>query len=260
MARPLHLDSVEGVAVLRMDRPPANATGLELRRVLASTLAALASDTAVRVVMLTGMGRFFCAGADIGELGTADNREPPQLRSLIDALEAFPKPLVAAINGIAYGGGLELALGCSHRVAARDARLALPEVKLGLIPGAGGTQRLPRLIGIGPALDMILGGEAVDAAGALSVGLVDAILEEPFGESALAWCADIAGRAVSRRTRRSVPDGPARVAALRCVVAAASGRFEDGLKLEEELVTALIASDESRALRRAFVEKRGGKR
>src|SRR3954468_18368303 len=115
-----------------MDRPPANATGLSLRRALVDALRASEVDSRVTALVLIGTGRFFSAGADIGELGTPDNQAEPQLRDVIDALESHSKPIVAAINGIAYGGGLELALGCTRRLAQSGARLALPEVKLGL--------------------------------------------------------------------------------------------------------------------------------
>ncbi len=258
MAQPLHQERSDGIVVLRMDRPPANATGIALRRALYLALRSLAGDATLHAIVLTGTGRFFCAGADIGELGTPDNQAAPQLRELVSALEAFPIPLIAAINGYAYGGGLELALGCSHRVAARDARLALPEVKLGLIPGAGGTQRLPRLIGVQAALEMILGGEPVNGAQALALGLVDAILEEPLIASARTWAAQASAVPRERRTRGPVRGGAARLAALRCIDAAARQPFEDGLRLEEELVAALIADEDSQVLRQTFL-RQGGK-
>ena len=192
--------------VLRFDRPPANATGLALRQALAYELGAAAGDKAVQALVLTGTGRFFSAGADIGELGTPDNQREPRIRTVIDALESSAKPIVAAINGIAFGGGLELALGCSHRVAAESARLALPEVKLGLIPGAGGTQRLPRLVGLAAAIELILGGEPVDAVRAREIGLVDAVLGEPFVENAAMFAAQAATMAARQPVRSRVCD------------------------------------------------------
>jgi len=269
------------VLVLTMDRPPANATGLSLRRALSEALLALAEDTAVHAVLLTGTGRFFSAGADIGELGTPDNQREPRIRTVIDALESCPKPIVAAINGIAFGGGLELALGCSHRVAAADARLALPEVKLGLIPGAGGTQRLPRLVGLASAIELIIGGEPVNAVRAVEIGLVDAVMEEPFLENAAIFAGQlgrtaasqpISGRACSTQdadnTLRSArdaivdtgPRGRAQRAALQCLEAALCTTFEQGMRLEYELVLELIESPEAKSLRREFFASREGRR
>jgi 3-hydroxyacyl-CoA dehydrogenase len=270
---------IGSVLVLRFDRPPANATGLALRRALAYELGAAAGDKAVQALVLTGTGRFFSAGADIGELGTPDNQREPRIRTVIDALESSAKPIVAAINGIAFGGGLELALGCSHRVAAQHARLALPEVKLGLIPGAGGTQRLPRLVGLAAAIELILGGEPVDAVRAREIGLVDAVLGEPFVENAAMFAAQAATMAARQPVRSRVCDsqntdkilasagdgiaasgarGRAPRAALRCLEASIGKAFDEGMQLEYELVLALIESPEAKELRKEFFASRAG--
>jgi 3-hydroxyacyl-CoA dehydrogenase len=228
-------------------------------------------------VVLTGTGRFFSAGADIVELGTSDNQAEPRIRTVIDALESFPKPVVAAINGIAFGGGLELALGCSHRVAAEDARLGLPEVKLGLIPGGGGTQRLPRVVALEAAIDMIVGGEPVDARRAQEIGLLDAVLAAPFVENAVRFAAQANARqrvrdracratdpakAIASARGRIVDTGPrgrAARAALQCHEA--SGRaFDEGMQLEYELVLELIRSPEAQALRKEFFARRAAKK
>lgn len=275
MPDPLYIEDHGSVRLLRMDRPPANATGLSLRRALVAALRYTAIDSKVTALVLIGTGRFFSAGADIGELGTPDNQAHPRLRDVIDALESHPKPIVAAINGIAYGGGLELALGCTSRVAPSDARFALPEVKLGLIPGAGGTQRLPRLVGLGPAIELITSGEPLTAAKAKSIGLIDEILPEPFAGNAvrfaksmangnpvpdrMAGAANGAARLLeAARTRSS--GGRAIEAALLCLEAATWMSFEEGMRIEHEQVMGLIGSAEAQALRQEFFEKRRGGR
>lgn len=275
--QPLGIEQAGRVRVLRMDRPPANATGLPLRGALAVALEAFAHDSAVDAAVLTGTGRFFSAGADIGELGTPDNQREPRIRTVIDALESSAKPIVAAINGIAYGGGLELALGCRHRVAAGDARLALPEIKLGLIPGAGGTQRLPRLVGLHAAIELILGGEPINATHAANIGLVDAVLGDPFLENAVTFAAQAATTPAGEPLRRRAcgaadadailalagtgiagtgPRGRAQRAALSCLQAALGKTFDEGMQLEYALVLELIASDEAKALRKEFFASR----
>ena len=267
------------VLVLRLDRAPANATGLALRRALTQALDAGSRDATVRALVITGTGRFFSAGADIGELGTPDNQREPRMRTVIDALEACTKPIVAAINGIAFGGGLELALGCSHRVAAENARLALPEVKLGLIPGAGGTQRLPRLVGLAAAIELILGGEPVNAVRAREIGLVEAVLGDPFVENAAMFAAhadkmtaaqSIRNRACDSQNaasilasaREGIADagarGRAQRAALQCLEASIGKTFDEGMRLEYELVLELIESPEAKTLRNEFFASRAG--
>jgi 3-hydroxyacyl-CoA dehydrogenase len=276
---PLYIEDHGSVRLLRMDRPPANATGLSLRRALVDALRSSGIDSKVTALVLIGTGRFFSAGADIGELGTPDNQAEPRLRDVIDALESHPKPIVAAINGIAFGGGLELALGCMSRVALADARFALPEVKLGLIPGAGGTQRLPRLVGLGAAIDLITSGEPLTAPQAAGIGLIDEILPEPFGENAVRFAirmatgkpaqnrvpdaANDAGRLLDAARARIAVSGPERramEAALFCLEAAARMTFEEGMRIEHKQVMDLIGSAESQALRQQFFEKRRGGR
>jgi len=249
MAEPLHVENHGAVRVLRMDRPPANATGLPLRRALQAALERAGADPGVGVLVLTGAGRFFSAGADIGELGTPENTMAPRLRDLCNSLEGSSKPVIAAINGYAYGGGCELALACAFRIVARGARIALPEVKLGLIPGAGGTQRLPKLVGRVAAREMILTGEPIDAARAVAIGLADSIAAEPILDSAIA----LAGQLLQRC---DAPDSAARLAARRCIDASGHLSLTDGLRLEEELVNELITSPESKARRAAFLASR----
>ena len=166
---------VDGVAVVEIDSPPVNALGAAVRRVLYDSICSAAADDAVQAIVLLCAGRTFFAGADINEFGKpfAD----PDLAAVIAAIEDAPKPVIAAIHGTALGGGLEVALACHYRVAVPDARLGLPEVHLGLLPGGGGTQRLPRLVGVEAALDLITSGRQVTAPQALSLGLLDSLME-----------------------------------------------------------------------------------
>src|SRR5215470_5831326 len=159
-----------------MDNPPVNALGHALRMGLEKAFAQANADAGVKAIVLTGTGRFFSAGADITEF-KGETKEP-YLPQLIDNIEAGSKPVVAAINGTALGGGLELALSCHYRVAAKEVRqLGLPEIKLGIIPGAGGTQRLPRAIGVELALQMITTGAFIDASKGASAGLIDRVVD-----------------------------------------------------------------------------------
>ncbi len=157
----VHSETRGAVAVIALDNPPVNALGQAVREALVARIAAAVEDSAVGALVLTGSGRCFSGGADIREFGAPP--KDPHLRKVIETAEDCPKPVVAAIHGVAVGGGLELALGCHYRVGAASARLGLPEIKLGLLPGAGGTQRLPRVIGVAAALDMIVSGKPIKA-------------------------------------------------------------------------------------------------
>ncbi|MEI6482049.1 MAG: enoyl-CoA hydratase-related protein, partial [Betaproteobacteria bacterium] len=149
------------VAVITLNNPPVNGLGLSTRQAIVQGLSQALADEAVTSIVITGAGKAFSGGADIKEFGTPKATQEPHLLSVINAIENVGKPVVAAIHSVAMGGGLELALGCHYRVCAPGADIALPEVKLGLIPGAGGTQRLPRVIGVEAALNMIVSGEPV---------------------------------------------------------------------------------------------------
>jgi len=149
------------VAVITLDNPPVNGLGYETRLGIVQGLERALADAAVKALVITGAGKAFSGGADIREFGSAKATAEPNLLSVILAFEASDKPIVAAVHGVCMGGGLELALGCHYRVAAPGTQVALPEVKIGLIPGAGGTQRLPRVLGVETALNMIVSGEAV---------------------------------------------------------------------------------------------------
>ena len=190
MPDPVKVALHEGVAMITIDNPPVNALGLDVRTALAAALTRLTEDGAVSAVVITGTGRTFAAGADIRELERAvwdHTVEPPDFHELLRLVEDCPKPVVMAINGVALGGGLELAMAGHYRVAAPAARLGLPEANLGIIPGAEGTQRLTRLVGVEKALEMCVSGKPIVAADASRIGLVDLVVEGDFVAGALAF-------------------------------------------------------------------------
>src|SRR5712691_3005268 len=173
------------IAVVTVDNPPVNALRHDVRAGLLEAFKTARDDAGVEAMVIVCAGRTFIAGADITEFGKP--RQAPSLIDLVEALDAMPKPTVAAMHGTPLGGGLELALGCHFRIAAPGTRLGLPEIKLGLLPGAGGTQRLPRLVGMEKAMAMILSGEPIAACEALNAGLVDHIVEGDLVVGAVAF-------------------------------------------------------------------------
>ncbi|HKT59438.1 MAG TPA: 3-hydroxyacyl-CoA dehydrogenase NAD-binding domain-containing protein, partial [Gemmatimonadales bacterium] len=266
------------VAVISFANPPVNGLSHAVRAGIAAALGRAQSDGAVRAIVLTGAGGLFSGGADIREFGTPAGAAEPTLLRLIELVEAGPKPVIAAIAGTCLGGGLELALAAHYRVAAADARLGLPEVKLGLIPGAGGTQRLPRLVGAERALEMIVGGESVAASALANTPLLNRVVDrEPVPAAIeLAKSAPVASRCPPPRTRDVSLDEP-RLSALceavraglpserpplpaprRAVdaVEAAALPFDQGLAIERRAFLELVASPESRGLRHAFFAER----
>lgn len=271
--------SVDGdVAVLALGNPPVNALSAALRAAIAAAIERASVDPTVRAVVLVGAGETFIAGADIAEFGTPAAIADPALPDLVLQLEASPKPIVAAIAGVALGGGLEVAMGCAARVAVASAKLGLPEVALGLLPGAGGTQRLPRLIGPEAAIDLITSGKPVGAAQALALGIIDAIVEEArSGGIAFARAALANGRVftpVLDRTDKVSAIDPALFAAARtavakkargrlapakivdCVEAACTLEAHAGLAFERARFAELLASDQREALVRYFFAER----
>jgi len=266
-------------AVLTLDHAPVNGLGLALRTALTKAFRDAIEDAEVTAIVLTGAGRMFCAGADISEFGTPKSMQPPSLPEIINMIEGAAKPVVAAIHGNALGGGLELALGCDYRVAQAGANLGLPEVSLGIIPGAGGTQRLPRVIAVERALDMIVSGKPIKAAKAAELGLVDELAEGDLVEAAVKFCQGLPAEALRPTRAREDNLGPARdkpemfddyrksmarrargleapYAAVECVEACLAKEFDDGLDFERETFKRLVASDQSRALRHAFFAER----
>lgn len=203
------VDVVDGVARLTMNHGRVNALGLALRRALADALKRVTGAPDVTAVLLLGQPKAFSAGADITEFnstgsgiaGLDSGPAQPDLRELLALVEDFPKPVIAGITGVALGGGLELAMAAHARIAAPGARLGLPEITQGLLPGAGGTGRLPRLVGPERALEMILTGKEVSASDAHRDGLVDALMEDPGSPEAVRWAAEYAATRAPLRTR-----------------------------------------------------------
>jgi 3-hydroxyacyl-CoA dehydrogenase len=188
------------VMVITMDNPPVNALGNDLRTGLSEAVKAAAADPAVAAIVITGSGKMFSGGADITEFTKGFNQ--PDLPALCAELDEVEKPLVAAIHGNALGGGLELALSCHYRVATPSAKLGLPEVKLGILPGAGGTQRLPRVAGVETALGMIVSGDPIPATLAAKAGLVDRLAgENSLVADAVAFAGEIAAARPLPRSR-----------------------------------------------------------
>ena len=283
MAEPKSVTSLaveDGVAVLTVDSPPVNALGAAVRDGVAQRIREASADPVVQAIVLHCAGRTFFAGADISEFGKPPRGIP--LGDMIAVIEGAPKPVVAAIHGTALGGGLETALGCHYRVAVPSAKVGLPEVKLGIVPGAGGTQRLPRVVGVERALQMITSGEFVGAKAAAEMGLVDEIADEAtLRADAVAFARRIA---VDGRPLRKVRDqddklAPARgrpdvFAAFRkenarkfrgfeapegcieAVEAAVNLPFNEGIAKEREIFLRLVAGTQSKAQRYVFFAER----
>lgn len=266
------------VAVLRLDNPPVNSLGYELRRSIVDALARAEDDPALKAVVLIGSGRGFSGGADIREFGTPKSFAAPNLHGVLRTVEDCSKPVIAAIDGVCMGGGFELALACHYRIATREAQLALPEVKLGLLPGAGGTQRLPRVVGVERALNMIVSGKPVRAEELRGTALFDAMADGDLRAAALELArgliAEGRGPKRVRDLRINMPNAeaylqfarstvkglagpyPAPPACVEALTAALEEPFEAGLKRERELFVTLMASPESAALRHVFQAER----
>ena len=247
-AEPVRLEVTDGVGVIRLDRPKMNALDADLQRRIGAAAVECAERDDVAAVVLTGGPRVFAAGADIKEmveLGYADMaRHSGVLQTAFTAVARIPKPVVAAVNGYALGGGCELALCADIRVAADDAVLGQPEVKLGVIPGAGGTQRLARLVGPSRAKELIFTGRFVGAAEALAIGLVDRVVApEEVLPTATAWARQFVG-------------GPALAlrAAKECVDRGLEVDLASGLELERVQFAALFATEDRVAGMRSFIE------
>jgi enoyl-CoA hydratase/carnithine racemase len=240
----------DGIGTIRLARPPMNALNIEIQEGLRSAAQSLSADDGVRAVIVYGGEKVFAAGADIKEMANMSyvdmSARAAALSSAFDAIARIPKPVVAAITGYALGGGCELALACDWRVAAADAKLGQPEINLGIIPGAGGTQRLPRLIGPARAKDLVMSGRMVGAEEALGIGLVDRVV--PPAE-VYAAAVELVSRYVS---------GPAH--ALRAAKLAVDGGLSmdlaAGLAWESQLFAALFATQDKVEGMAAFVEKR----
>ena len=274
----LSFEARDGIAVLKLDNPPVNSLGHELREALVAGLERSNADPSVKAIVLIGSGAGFSGGADIREFGTPKAVAHPNLRTVITEIEGSAKPVIAAISGVCMGGGLELALACHYRVGAPGARIALPEVKLGLLPGAGGTQRLPRLLGVEPALNMIVSGATVASEKLRGTPLFDVFADGDLLESAVSLARRVSAEGSERKRVRDLkldmPNAeaffqfarntvkavagpyPAPLACVEAVAAAVEKPFDLGLKQERDLFTTLILSPESAALRHVFQAER----
>jgi len=273
------LDRRGPVAVLTVSNPPVNALSRHVRQGLHDGLKQASADAGVHAVVITCAGRTFIAGADITEFGKPPAE--PSLHAVLDLIEGCPKPVVAAIHGTALGGGLEVALACHYRVGVKAARFGLPEVKLGLLPGAGGTQRLPRVVGAPKALQMIVSGDPIGADEALAHGLIDEIVEGDLAAAGVAFAEKVLREKRPLRKIRDLGDkiatarGKPEIFAefrksvarqtrgfrapencIKAVEAAVNLPFDEGVKRERELFLELLDSPESKAQRYFFFAER----
>ena len=266
------------VAVLTLQNPPVNGLGHALRSGILSALDRALADPAIAAIVLTGGEQLFSGGADVREFGTPRSSMAPHLPDVIRALENAPKPVVAAIAGHALGGGLELAMGCHFRVARQDATLGLPEVKLGLLPGAGGTQRLPRAVGLEQALNMIVSGAPQKAATFAGTALVDLVVDADVVAAAVAFAQQVVAEQRPLRRLRDVkmPSAgadaflqfarnsvkamakglPAPLACVEAVADSVTQPFDEGLRRERAAFFSLMNTPESRAARHVFAAER----
>jgi 3-hydroxyacyl-CoA dehydrogenase len=268
----------DGVAIVSLDNPPVNGLGLATRTGIVEAIDRAQKDPAVTAIVITGAGRAFSAGADIREFNTPKAVQAPTLWTMLDVIESSAKPVVAAIHSLVLGGGLEMALAAHYRVAARGTQVGLPEVKLGLAPGAGGTQRLPRAVGLEIALNMIVSGTVVKSDDLSGTRLFDRIVEGDVLTGAIAFARDVATRTGPHpkvrdwKIEHPNPEGfigfartavaaaaknyPAPLKCVDLIEAAVKKPFEEGLRLELETFLALLQTPESKALRHAFFGER----
>ncbi|PHP90784.1 3-hydroxyacyl-CoA dehydrogenase [Burkholderia sp. AU18528] len=268
----------DGVAVITLNNPPVNGLGLSTRQGVMDALDRAAQDPSVTAIVLTGAGRAFSGGADITEFNTPKALQEPTLHTVIRAVEASAKPVVAALHSVVMGGGLELALGAHYRVAAPGAQVALPEVKLGLLPGAGGTQRLPRAVGLETALNMIVSGAPVPSEQLAKSGLFDEMADGDLLDAAVAFARKVGAqkgphpRVRDRKivhenaagfiqfarnsARAAAPNFPAPHKCIDAIEAGVLNGFDKGSIAEREGFVALMMTPESRALRHAFFGER----
>jgi 3-hydroxyacyl-CoA dehydrogenase len=269
------------VLILKLNNPPVNGLGAALRTAMVAAVKAGQADNGIAAFVITGEGRMYSAGADIREFGSAPPPGTPDLNDVIASLENSSKPVVSAIHGVAAGGGLELALGTHYRVGAAKTRIGLPEVTLGILPGAGGTQRLPRLIDIHKALDLITSGRLISVNEAHKLGVIDEVVEGDVLEAAVKAAERLAASGAAPRRSRDQSVGLAAAkadpklfetfaktmakaargmnapyACVRCVEAAATMDFDAGLKYEREEFNKLVTATESAAMRHVFFAER----
>jgi len=282
MTQPVSLSSRDGVAIITIDNPPVNALSPGVPEGILVALDTAERDPSVRAIVVVGGGRTFIAGADIKELEEAA-RNPasggPNLHPLLTRIEDCSKPVIMAIHGIALGGGLEIAMAGHYRVAVPDASLGAPEVNLGIIPGAEGTQRLPRLVGVAAAVEMCVTGKPVRAPEALRMGLIDQVIEGELLAGAISFARNVAGEPVRKTRERNEKLGwaaenapifaagraqagkirrnqTAPIFALEALEAATTLPFDEGCKKEREIVRKVLASDQAKAMIHIFFAER----
>ncbi|MEC5216297.1 3-hydroxyacyl-CoA dehydrogenase [Actimicrobium sp. GrIS 1.19] len=264
-------------AIITLNNPPVNGLGLSTRAAVVDGVRRALADAAVKAIIITGAGKAFSGGADIKEFNSPNAFAEPSLHTLINVVEGASKPVIAAIHTVCMGGGLELALGCHYRVASAGAQIALPEVKLGILPGAGGTQRLPRVLGLEMALNMIVSGTPVASEKLAKTALFNKMIDGDLLTGALAFAAEIADQRplpkvrdlkvdypnyeaflqFSRNTVKAMSGPyPAPLKCVEAVAAAVTMKFDDGIKFERDLFIDLVQTTESKALRHAFFGER----
>jgi 3-hydroxyacyl-CoA dehydrogenase len=271
------------VAVLTLDNPPVNGLGAAIRQGLSTAITQANADDTVAAIVIRGKGAMFSGGADIREFNTPKMTADPRLPQLCAQIEGSAKPVIAAIHGTAAGGGLEIGLSCHYRIASRGAQVGLPEVKLGLVPGSGGTQRLPRMIGIEAALDVIVSGDLIPAERAAGLGILDRCVDGDILDEALAFAATVIGKAVvptSARDAQMTEAGAnpgvfdayrkkiaprargfeAPYACVDCVEASVTMPFDEGMAYEREVFMKLVGSVQSKAMQHAFFADRAASR
>ena len=279
MSETVRLTRQEEIAVITIDNPPVNALGPGVPEGIQAAIESAAGDPDVNAIVVIGAGRTFIAGADIREFGKIVRGEKPgrTLLPFLTAIETCPKPVIMAIHGQAFGGGLEVAMAGHYRVMAGGAQVGQPEVKLGIIPGAAGTQRLPRLAGVAKAVEMCAFGEPIGAGEALAAGIVDRIIEGDLLAGAIAFAREVAGQPAPRTSQRDSKLGDtdpaifaaarqqaqktkrgqtAPLAAIEAVEAATRLSFDEGCAREAELFRECLYSTQSKALIHAFFAER----
>ena len=265
------------IAVITLNNPPVNGLGHATRHAVVEGIRKAEADATVTAIVITGAGKAFSGGADIKEFNSPKAMAEPTLHTVISVAEGASKPVVAAIHSVCMGGGLELALGCHYRVAAPGAQIALPEVKLGILPGAGGTQRLPRVLGLEPALNMIISGTPVMSEKLAGTALFDQMIDGDLLQGAIAFAGSVADRRplpkvrdlkvdypnyeaflqFSRNTVKAMSGPyPAPLKCVEAVAASVTKKFDDGIKFERDLFVELVQTTESKALRHAFFGER----
>ena len=263
----------ENIAFLTIQNPPVNGLGDTVREGLYSGLERAQNDSEIQAIVICGEGKMFSGGADIRQFNTPKANAKPMLRDVIKKISQSVKPVIAAIHGAALGGGLELALGCHYRIASSDAKLGLPEVNLGLLPGGGGTQRLPRLIGVEPAARMIVNAAMINSQKTLELGLIDQVVSIDILDAAIDFAkkrlvqgdqkhpviehlplspSEAQIETIRNELNPKARNARAQRAALDCVAHAGTGDFEQGLDYERARFEELVKGIESHSLRHIF--------